>query len=106
MAYNSDARTISATTTETEILLPTRTSAISITAPNTNTDFVLVRLGGGAPIRFNAGDVKDFDIENVCLGYFIQGLEPPPQIFFTTISTDANSGTQTIILTLQEWRVA
>jgi len=106
MGYNSTAFTITATTTETTLNLPSRTSSIFMKAPSTNTDFIDVRLGGGSPIRMNAGDSMTVDIENVCLGYLIRGEDVPPTVFITVLSTDANSVTQTLIVVPQEWRLA
>lgn len=105
MAYNSNEVTVSATTTSQIINLPTLTSAIVLRAPTTNTDNVSVRLGGGAPIVLAAGDTVAISIELQLLALTLLQQALEPAIFINTAAVVSSSGTQTLRISLQEWRL-
>ena len=105
MAYNSNEFAVSATTTSQTINLPSLTSAIVLRAPITNTDTLSVRLGGGSPIVLAAGDTVALSIELQLLALTILEQDLPPAIFINTASAVSTSGTQTLRISVQEWRL-
>jgi hypothetical protein len=105
MAYNSNEFSVSATTTSQTINLPSLTSAIVLRSPVTNTDTVSVRLGGGSPIVLAAGDTVSISIEQQLVALTILEADLPPQIFINTAAVVSNSGTQTLRISVQEWRL-
>lgn len=106
MAFNSSSFVISATTTEQTVNLPTTAASIVIRSLSTNTDYCNVRLGGGSPIRIYASESYAISIETIIQTYRIQNIPVPPQIYITNAAITSNSGTQTLIIDVQEWREA
>lgn len=106
MAFNSSGFIITATTTAQTLNLPSLTASLILRALSTNTDYINVQLGGGSPIRLNAGDNFTISIENILLALRMQGITIPPQILITSATITSNSGSQTLLIDGMEWREA
>lgn len=104
MSFNSNCFSVTATTTETNVILPTFTASVLFVASSTNTDYIKVRVGGGAPLILRAGQSIALSIETILQTMQMTGLPLNPVIFITVMSHQSNSGSQGLDVYTTEWR--